>query len=164
MTQFRSIINSLAVTTKPSTKTDLRDARLFADFSHNCARIPNISEQNLYPIKDVINFSRLSGWDSFKTCYFGSSKVGRLVTCEQSELCHLCAFAFPDWGGYCEYTFNWPIKNSNSGQQANGHDKCPTDLRFLMDRWSAWVHSFDWLFVIYKQFDFEDFLKESSHT
>ena len=37
------IINSLAVTTKPSTKTDLRDARLFADFSHNCARIPNIS-------------------------------------------------------------------------------------------------------------------------
>ena len=59
---------------------------------------------------------------------------------------------------------SWPGVNSNNGQQANGHDKCPTDLRFLIDRWSAWVHSFDWLFVIYKQFDFEDFLKESSHN
>ena len=39
---------------------DLRDACLFAEFSHNCARIPNNLAQKVYLIKDVLNFSRLS--------------------------------------------------------------------------------------------------------
>ena len=43
--------------------------------SHNCARTQNIFTQNVYSIKDVINFSWLSGWDAFKTWYLASSKV-----------------------------------------------------------------------------------------
>ena len=42
-----------------------KHAFLSADFSHNCARIPNILAQKVYPIKDVINFSPLRGWDAF---------------------------------------------------------------------------------------------------
>ena len=38
------------------------------DFSHNCSRTQNIFTQNVYFIKDVINVSWLSGWDTFKTC------------------------------------------------------------------------------------------------
>ena len=41
---------SSSVTTKPSSYTDLRDACLFAEFSHNCARIPNIFAQNVYKL------------------------------------------------------------------------------------------------------------------
>ena len=40
----------------------------FVDFSHNCSRTQNIFTQNVYSIKDVINVSWLSGWDTFKTC------------------------------------------------------------------------------------------------
>ena len=43
----------------------VKHAFLSAEFSHNCARIPNIFAQKVYPIKDVINFSRLRGWDAF---------------------------------------------------------------------------------------------------
>ena len=38
------------------------------------------------------------------------------------------------------------------------------DHLVLIDRWSAWVHSLDCLFVIYKHFDFEDFLKDWSQS
>ena len=52
------------------------------------------------------------------------------TSCKQSKLCQLHTFTFPDSEGYCEYTFHWPIKNLNDGQQCNGLDKCPTDLRY----------------------------------
>ena len=68
---------------------------LIADFSHDSARIPNIFAQNVYPIKDIINFSQLSGCVAFKTCYLALSKVSRRVACKQSELCQLCAFTWP---------------------------------------------------------------------
>ena len=47
--------------------------------------------------------------------------------CKQSELYQLCAFTFPDSKGYhdCEYTLNWPIKNSNDGQSVMGNTKVP---------------------------------------
>ena len=85
-------------------------------------------------------------------------KLAGFTETKQSELCQLCAFTIPRSEGYCEYTFHWPIKNSNHGQQCNGLDKCPTDLRLplgidhlaLIDRWSTWVHSLDCLFKIYK--------------
>ena len=118
-----------------SSQTDLRDARRFADFSYNCARIPNIFRRKVCPIKDVINFSQLSDWDAFKTClfYLASSKVSGLVACKQRELRQLYAFTSPDSEGYnCEYPFNWPIRDSMMVSSAMGKTNVPQIWHYVI--------------------------------
>ena len=52
---------NLSQRNRPARRISVMHARLFAGFSHNCARIRIIFAQKVYPIKDVINFSQLSG-------------------------------------------------------------------------------------------------------
>ena len=90
-------------------------------------------------------------------------KLSRHVTNKASSIQKLLAYTFPDREGYCEYSFNRPIKISIDGQQCNGLDKLierPTDYNFshwslLIDGQLQFIH---WIcsFEIY-------FLKDWSH-
>ena len=85
-------------------------------------------------------------------------KLSRHVTNKASCIQKLRAYTFPDREGYCEYTFNWPIKISIDGQQCNGLDKRPTDYNFshwslLIDGQLRFIH---WIAISI----LEDFLKD----
>ena len=138
---------------------DLRDACLFAEFSHNCARISNNLAQKVYLIKDVINISRVSVEMPLKHVTWGRWKLASLWLANKASCVNYVRSPFQTAKVIANTHSTDQLRIRMMVSSVMGKISVPQiwdynlvsiDHLVLIARWSSWVHSLDCLFVIYK--------------